>query len=118
MAVTVLSKAIADGGSVYYSEAWRNTIEQHLSWLLGQSTNVTVPLVPSDTIKYQFDFFGLCQEYGYAPYLHWIILRMNGLTGPTEYCGQFSMITVPNSTVVNQLLAVFNAIQQKVKNIA
>jgi hypothetical protein len=118
MTITVLSKAIPDGGSVYYTPAWRNNIEFHLAWLLASAGTSTFAVADSDTIKYQFDFYGLLQAYNMPVWTHYIILRMNNLLAPTDYDGTLSIITIPSTGTVNRILSVYQAIQQKVKTIA
>lgn len=118
MTITVLSKAIPDGGAVYYEDAWRDVIEFHLPLISSTGNNTTIPVVDSDTIKYQFDFFGLLQEYGIPVWLHWITMRLNGLGAPTEYDGSLRTLVIPDNQMVKQILAVYQASKQQVKNIA
>ncbi|HWT39878.1 MAG TPA: hypothetical protein VN081_01200 [Dongiaceae bacterium] len=118
MTISVLSKAIPDGGSIYYQQAWRDNVEFHLPYLQSVSGVSTIIVTPSDTIKYTFDFYGLLQAYGQPVNLHYIIMRMNSLKSPTDYDGSFSTITIPNSTYVQRLVAVYQAIQSKTKTIA
>jgi hypothetical protein len=118
MTISLLNKAIADGGSIYYQQAWRNNVEFHLPYLLSDAGTSSFAVTPSDTIKYNFDFYGLLQAYGKPVNLHYIIMRMNNLKSPTDYDGSFSSIVVPSSTTVQRLLAVYQAIQSKTKTIA
>jgi len=118
MTISLLSKAIPDGGSIYYQQAWRDNVEFHLPYLLADAGTSSFTVTPSDTVKYTFDFFGLLQAYGRPVNLHYIIMRMNGLKSPTDYDGSFSTIVMPSSTTVQRLVAVYQAIQSKTKTIA
>lgn len=88
----------------YYSEGFRNLIENHLPYL---RSHVTTKLINLDThveYKNQGDFYGLLTDLKINPDLHWITLRLNYLHSPIDYTPYLTHLLEPTTTTLNELV--------------
>lgn len=68
------------GPEIYYTDAFRDTIEDHLMYLKNHPTTTMMMIENSDVLRYRFDLGGLLHTYSVPVHMHWIIARMNGYT--------------------------------------
>ena len=100
-----LSHLQQDAGNIGYSSvSFRNTIEDHVTWLKESSLVNILNIEKQHQIKYRGDFFGLLNQYGVKPDLHWITMRINGLHTSGEYDGSITTLFIPNRRDVDYLL--------------
>lgn len=114
MAMSVLSQLGASGAPFYYSAEWRLLVETHLSWLRAQAISETVVIDHQLAYKYEGDLYGALTELGIPDYMHWAIMRLNGLTSPTDFKGESVVLMVPERQTLNSLKAMAETRQRKI----
>lgn len=112
MASKVNSLMIREGASVFYSEAFRRVIEDHLPDLISDSGTQSIQIKNRVAYKAHGDLIMVLDEYEIPPQHHWIVMRMNGYTHPTEYDMSHTSIIVPSRSVVDGLMKSFRANQK------
>jgi hypothetical protein len=102
MKVINLSKRNYHNG--FYSNEFRNLIENHLQ-ILKNTSKVTssTPIDGIKEIKYRGDFNGLLMSIDIPIHLHWVTMRMNDLAGPTDYQGNLDIILIPDVNYIDFL---------------
>lgn len=114
-----MSKALDDlqvsqGAAIYYTTEFRDTIEDHLSFLKNHDRTTIMMVENIDAVRYQFDLGGLLLSYGVPVYLHWIIARMNDYTAVQGYPIKLDPVTgtyrllVPDSTAIDSIVQLHN----------
>lgn len=84
MAFTIIDQMAKPGDDLYYEPAFRLIVETHLNIL--KRVRVIKEDIPLDLFhQYEGDFYGYLVERSIPPYLHWIYLRVNGMTNPNEF---------------------------------
>jgi len=97
------SLAIDEGASIYYDDGFRNVIEDHMTYLRNRTDTGVKVVEPGRAYKYEADFYGLLQFLLVPTELHWVVLRMNGYTSPTQYRPEKLSVIVPNPDVIEQM---------------
>lgn len=94
-----------DFNANYFTAGFRDMLEDHLQWLIQHPK--TTPIMPqgNQITTHRNDFYGLLHSINVPVDYHWIGMRMNGLTSPHEYKGEYIPIIVPDQTVIDDLLA-------------
>lgn len=110
MAVSLVKKLPARN-KVFFNKDFRKVIEDHLK-ILKTSQNVT-PLDVSnvDASVYHGDLYGLLTKYNVSIDIHWIVMRINGFTSPTQYTQDIVSLDLPNIAYLESLLNRFRANQ-------
>ena len=108
-----LNELMLDAGSdIFYDDKFRSTLELFMTHFRN-SSGTTVKMVPAiDAYRYEFDLFSLLSSYNIPPYLHWIIMRMNKMTSPTELSKDVSALLIPNASIVEQIRQAFMSTQR------
>lgn len=107
---TLLSSVDNFGPANYYSEKFRQMIEDHLLVLKGMSTN-TVRQITSDDWgvlnRYVGDFYGFLTELkpGYDSRYHWTIMRMNGFRSRFDLNLELTQLILPDWSYIDKLAA-------------
>lgn len=91
------------GASIYYDPDFRNVLEAHMTYLRTHPTTVTLNIDPSKAYKYEFDLFSLFAEMNIPTYLHWLTMRMNQMTAPTDATRELDFLLVPDQTTVSRI---------------
>ncbi len=102
-AISLHKRMSLDGPSIYYTESYRIMMEAHIPFFLtnGRSTRVVVDAATA--YQYEHDFSALLAVYSLPRYLHWFIMRLNGLTSPLDYHADMLEILVPDLEIVERL---------------
>ena len=103
----IFKTMITGGPSIYYDPAFRNMIEDHMTWLRGRSGNTIVDVEPMVAYKYAGDFFGLLMHFNILPQYHWITMRMNQYVSPQDYSDEMLSFVTPSGEDCERLRAVF-----------
>ncbi len=114
MAMSVVSQMLGSGESFYYSPQWRLLVETHLTWLRTQTVSDSVIIDHQLAYKYEGDLFGALTELGIPDYMHWTIMRLNGLSSPTEFRGEAAVLMVPQRSTFTSLKAMAESRQRKI----
>lgn len=103
---------VRDGASVFYSEAFRRIIEDHLPDLKSDSGTQGIQIKNEVAHKAHGDFYMVLDEYDIPVEHQWIILRMNGYTHPSEYRTSHVVMLVPSKSVIDGLMKTYRANQK------
>ena len=114
MTMTVMNQMLGDGPRLYYSEEWRLLIETHLGWLRSRTASDSVVVDQQVAYKYEGDLFGALTELGIPDYMHWTIMRMNGLLSPVDFPAEPVVLMVPLRETLTQLAALAETTQKKI----
>lgn len=96
MTMAVMGLQVPVGEVNYYSEAFRNLLENHLQILSSSSSYRLAEVRAIDSYKYSGDLYGLLNQLNVPSEYHWITLRLNGLHSPMDYKGDLLNIKIPN----------------------
>jgi hypothetical protein len=91
------------GPSVYYDSAFRNVLEDFMTYLRTNPSTISINIEPIDAYKYEFDLFSLLNKYNIPPYMHWIVMRVNNFTSPLEVTRKLNTLRIPNESVINTI---------------
>lgn len=107
MATQPLWKKLTDDTpTIYYTEAIMNMLEQHIPYLLQGNRTTTIQVEVQRAHQYEYDFYGLLLTFNIPRWMHWITMRLNGMTSPDEYRATMTSILIPDSTVLERLKSV------------
>ena len=107
MALTDLMIAVAD--SAYYDEGFRVTLEDHVTYLYNLPETTINTVSSMDLHVFKFDFYGMLIQMGVPPELHFITMRMAGLSSPQDPFDHLTSIRIPPKSVVSKILGRYNA---------
>lgn len=107
MALSVSSLSRVKTSPKLETASFRDVMEDHLTILRGSTTNNAIAIYPTDKYKWQGDFFGLLKEKNISEELHWITMRMAGLSDPLLFDEAFvgDVLLVPSASTINTLAA-------------
>lgn len=98
-----INAMVQPGPDIYYSDTFHRVLEDHMTYLRNLASTRKMEVEPIDVIRYQADFYGLLSKLGIALHLHWIVLRMTGLTSPSKIPDNLEVILVPDDTEITRL---------------
>lgn len=101
------SLSVRSAPAVYYHPLFRIEIEKHVEWLRSHSTTTVITLNERDVYRYQSDFYSLLYTLNIPVELHWIILRMNHFTNPSEIPDTITTLYIPNANLISQMVETF-----------
>lgn len=101
--MTVENFVINMGPDVYYSDKFRDVLEDHMTYLRTHPETGMTVITPGEANQWQGDFFGLLQDKGRPAHLHWLIMRMNGYTSPLQFTSDMIAFIEPNPAVVDRI---------------
>lgn len=91
------------GADIYYRSDFRDMIETHLTYLLEDEGAESKIVDPQVAVRHEYDFLGLLSEMRIKPQYHWIVMRMNGLTNPTNYTSDMVNLIIPSTATIDRL---------------
>lgn len=105
-------KMVNPGPNVYYNEQFRTMIEFHLPFLRAKVSTVAAAIPGNLGLRYQNDFYGLLYEIKIKPHLHWITLRLNGMSDPSEFQLDRVRILIPDENEIDALRTTFTTLHK------
>jgi hypothetical protein len=108
-AVDINNLALGLNNTDYYSDGFRNLLEDHYSWLKTQSSTKTVPIDGYLAVRYEYDFYGLMQNQNVPIELHWITMRLSGYTSSDQMSRDLQSYILPDPAVISRLYSVYSA---------
>lgn len=99
-------KLVDDTPTIYFTESIMNMMEQHIPYLLQGNNSTTMQVEPPVAYQHEYDFYGLLLTFNLPRWMHWITMRVNGLTSPDEYRATMLQIRVPDPQVLERLKSV------------
>lgn len=107
MALSINKLEANEGGAGYYDPGFTRYLESYLMHLKGLANNQMHPVDSHTLYKYEGDLYGLFDVLGIPRHLHWITMRMNNFTSPTQFNGELYTIIAPTEGVINNILQKF-----------
>lgn len=101
-----------DGPKVFYDQNFRRVLEDHMHYLRSHSSTETIEIDGYIANKHHGDLVGVLMHYELPPHMHWIVMRMNGLTSPLQYADSNLSLMVPAQPVISTLLKRYRANQK------
>lgn len=95
------------GESLFYDQAFRVVIEDHLSYLKEHKNVTLLKLEPADAWRWRNNFYGLLKDNGIPEYLRWIVLRMNDMVSPMDFDGEQVQFLIPIEGIITRLVGVY-----------
>lgn len=114
MTMSINDRMVNEGADVYYTPEWHRFIESHLHWLRQLASNTQLDIEPADAYKYEADLQGLLLAYKVPMEYHFIVMRMNKLTSPTQYTVETSRLVLPNFQQIESLRTIFATTNKKI----
>ena len=114
MAMSINARMVPSGDARYYSAHWHRVVESHLQWIRSLPNNQVVRVQDAVAYKYEGDFMGLLQELRIPMELHWVAMRLNGYTSPTDYTYDRTSLFIPNPTTISRIFTTFVTVNKKI----
>lgn len=111
--MAINSLMASEGESVFYEDGFRRMLETHQVWLAQQEDTTSRPIEPHDAMKYKGDFFGLLVRLGIPAQYHYIVMVMNGITGPQDNDERLRTLIVPSRAMIDRLRTRYKTITKK-----
>lgn len=94
---------VDDGPPIYYDGAFRNVLEDHMTFLRTHPLTQVLVVDPAQAYRFEGDLFGLLSRYNLPPHFHWVTMRMNKMSTPTEASASLSSLLIPDHTTVEHI---------------
>lgn len=91
------------GPSIYYNDAFRVVLEDHVSTLRNNSLTKVVTVPPHSAYKYEGDFYGLLSSLNIPPHYHWLVMRMTGFTSTLDATRGIQYVLVPETNTLERI---------------
>lgn len=95
--------------AMYFDAGFRRALEDHLTYFRTHPTTSVASVTAHNLEVYEFDFYGLLYEMKVEPELHYIVMRLAGLTGSTDSFKHLELLYVPDVQVVAKRMQVYKA---------
>jgi hypothetical protein len=95
------------GPSVYYTDGFRQVLEDHMTYLRQHQSTQLMSVSPQAAWENDQDLFGFLQVVNLQPQLHWVTMRMNNFSSPTEFGTSVTQLLIPSSVVLEQLRSAY-----------
>lgn len=104
MTFSINSLSVGESHSYYYTNEIKALLESHVEFLKNHRETRIVQVAPHLIYKYEGDFYGLLLTLKIPPEYHWIIMRMNDYTSPTELSENKMAFLQPGFNVIDQII--------------
>lgn len=95
--------AVDSGAGIYYDDSFRVVLEDHMTYLRTHPQSRIIQVEPHVADRWAGDLYGLLISMKVPPYLHWIIMRMNGMLSPRDCNSELRALLVPNNKVLETI---------------
>lgn len=102
MSIPLVTLMRNDGPPVFYQAGFRRVIEDHLSNLRNSRGSNTLNIESNMAYAFEFNLYGVLTHYQIPGYLHWIMMRVNGMTSPDEYQASMTSLIHPDTELVEK----------------
>lgn len=97
------------GPSDYYTDAFRQVLEDHMWYLRGITSTQPQTVSPQEAWQNEGDLYGfLAGKLNIEPQYHWVVMRLNNFTSPTQFGKHVNQLLIPSFTLIEQLRSAFN----------
>jgi len=91
------------GSAIFYDDDFRRVLEDHMTVLRTDRSTKILNIAEIDAYKYEYDLYSLLLKYSVPAYMHWIVMRVNKMTAPTEMTRTITALLYPSTTLINQI---------------
>lgn len=98
------SLMISPGPDIYYDDGMRRVFEDHMTFLRTHSSTQKIMVDPMAVYQYEFDFYGLLTQYNFPAQYHFIIMRMNNISAPTDFPSDLSSLLIPDKNIIGHIV--------------
>lgn len=94
---------------IFDSIAFKNIIEDHLTWLINHPTTQTETVTAHQINVYNFDWIGLLVALNINPDLFHTTIRMNGGMSLTDVPPMLRALKVPDYTLLQNFIVLISS---------
>lgn len=99
--VMPIEKYLLDTGpAIFYDEAFRSVLEDHLTFLRTHETTSDIVVTAIEAMRWRCDFYGLLETKGVSKHMHYITARVNNIKSSVDFQGEILEILIPNEDLV------------------
>ena len=113
MTMSINQRMEDEGPPVHYDPSFFYEMESHIEYLRNHPDSDYLEVSDQRAHKHQADFYGLLKAYDVPFEQHWIVLRMNGLTSPTQYMPDMIQILLPSDRVIANIRQIYRTTYQQ-----
>lgn len=106
--------AIPVGAEVYYTQGFRDCLEDHLFYI-KENVRTVANIEPMTAWRWQSDFYSLLLHMQVPVYLHWVTMRVNDMTNPNEYSPDQLQIRIVDEGIIEDIRATYKTHQVRRK---
>lgn len=106
MATALLDTIDRTGQSIYYSERFRQMLEDHLLIIRNMRTNTLMTLTEDDGAtlnRYVGDFYGFLTAKMIPSQYHWTVMRINGFRSRFDLDLSLEQLILPDYVYIDKL---------------
>lgn len=103
MVMPIEAYLLESGPNIFYDEAFRSVLEDHLNFLRTHSTTTAVVVTEGEAYKFEADLYGLLSEIKIPRHLHYATMRINDYTSPLTIRANLSQLLIPDETLLTQI---------------
>ena len=100
---SINSMLVLDDNVMYYNTAFRNVLEDHMTYLRTHPDTIIVAVTPMQAYRYEFDMTGLLIELGIPLHMHWTVVRMNHMSSLTQVPSDLLQLIVPTDRELSRI---------------
>lgn len=89
--------------NIFDTVAFKNIIEDHLTYLLTHPNTITIPVTAHQVNVYEFDWIGLLASLNIQPNLRHTVIRMNGGSSFSDVPELLRSLRVPDLTILQNI---------------
>lgn len=100
--------AYNEGPSIYYDPKFRAVLEDHMSFLRMHDETIMIQLNAHEVHKWVGDLFGFLLTLNIPAHMHWVVMRINSLSTPTDLNDSISNLLIPSSKALQVIANLHN----------
>lgn len=101
---TLLGMLRNPGPDIYYDGKFRQILEDHLHYLKQHPTTEEITVDAQSAVRGDGDLISVLIDYDIPRHLHWLIMRINGMTSPMDYRSDQTSLLIPPQGLVEKLI--------------
>lgn len=105
--MSALSFLSLDTNQVYYTRAFRDVLESYLPTLRISRNTTSRVVTKHDANRFTTDLDGYLYAISIPAYMHWIIMRVNGMRSPQDFTTETEYLYIPSMEELEQIRQVY-----------
>lgn len=95
--------AVQSGAAIYYDDSFRAVLEDHMTYLRTHELTRIIQVEAHIADRWAGDLCGLLVSLNVPSYLHWVIMRMNGMMSPQDNGVDLRVLLVPSNKTLESI---------------